>query len=49
MRNLYKIVVEKREGKRAFGRTRRRWEDSITMGLKRNRLRRCGLDESGFG
>jgi hypothetical protein len=34
MRNTYKILVEKPEGKRSVGRSRRRWEDIIKMGLK---------------
>jgi hypothetical protein len=29
MRNAYKICVGKHEGKRSFGRRRRRWEDII--------------------
>jgi hypothetical protein len=33
MRNTYKIFVETPEGKRPLGRTRRRWEDNIGMGL----------------
>jgi hypothetical protein len=34
MRNAYKIVVEKPEGKRALERCRRRWEDNIRMDLR---------------
>jgi hypothetical protein len=33
-RNVYKIFVEKPEGKRLLGRPRRRWEDNINMDLK---------------
>jgi hypothetical protein len=33
MRNAYKIVVGKPEGKRPLGRPRRRWEDNIIMDL----------------
>jgi hypothetical protein len=29
MRNVYKILVQKPEGKRPLGRPRRRWEDNI--------------------
>jgi hypothetical protein len=31
MRNAYKILVAKPEGKEQFRRTRRRWEDNIRM------------------
>jgi len=31
MRNAYKILVRKPEGKRPFGRLRHRWEDNIRM------------------
>jgi hypothetical protein len=34
MRNVYKILVEKTEGKRPLGRHRRRWEDNIRMHLR---------------
>jgi hypothetical protein len=30
-RGMYRVLVEKREGKRPFGRPRRRWEDNIKM------------------
>jgi hypothetical protein len=30
-RNMYKVLVEKPEGKRQLGRPRRRWEDGIRM------------------
>ena len=33
-RGLYRILVEKPEGKRPLGRTRRRWEDNIKMDLQ---------------
>jgi hypothetical protein len=29
MRNAYKILIGKHEGKRPLGRSRRRWEDNI--------------------
>jgi hypothetical protein len=32
-RKMYKILVEKPEGKRPLGRPRRRWEDGIRMDL----------------
>jgi hypothetical protein len=31
MRNALKMLVGKPEGKRQFGRNRRRWEDNIIM------------------
>jgi hypothetical protein len=34
MRNAYKILVEKTEGKRPIGRPRRRWEDNIRMNVR---------------
>jgi hypothetical protein len=34
MRNVYKILVGKPEGKRPLGRTGHRWEDNITMDLR---------------
>jgi hypothetical protein len=33
-RNAYRILVEKPEGKRPLGRSRRRWVDNIKMDLK---------------
>jgi len=38
-RGVYRILVEKREGKRPFGRPGRRWEHNIKMGLQEVR---CG-------
>jgi len=34
MRNSYKILVGKPEGKRPFGRHRHRWEDNIRTYLR---------------
>jgi hypothetical protein len=34
MRNAYKILVEKPEGKRPLGRSRSRWEDNIRMNVR---------------
>jgi len=31
---VYRVLVEKREGKRPSGRRRRRWEDNIKMDLQ---------------
>jgi len=33
-RGLYSVSVGKPEGKRTFGRTRRRWENNIKMDLQ---------------
>jgi hypothetical protein len=33
-RNVYRVLVGKPEGKGAFGRPRRRWEDGIKMDLR---------------
>jgi hypothetical protein len=42
--NEYRILVGNPEGKRPLGRPRRRWEDNIRMGLKRDRMGLYGLD-----
>jgi len=33
-RDVYRVSVEKPEGKRSLGRPRRRWEDNIKMDLQ---------------
>jgi hypothetical protein len=33
-RSVYRVLVEKPEGKRPLGRARRRWEDNIRMDLQ---------------
>ena len=33
-RGVYRVLVEKPEGKRPLGRPRRRWEDNIKMSLQ---------------
>jgi hypothetical protein len=33
-RNVYRVLVGNPEGKRLFGRPRRRWEDGIKMDLE---------------
>jgi hypothetical protein len=43
-RGAYRFLVRKREGKRSFGRARRRWEDNIKMDLHAIGMWRCGLD-----
>jgi hypothetical protein len=44
MRNTYKILVEKPEGKRPLGRPSKRWENGIGMDLKD-----IGWESSGSG
>jgi hypothetical protein len=34
-RKVYKVLVEKREGKRPLRRLRRRWEDALRMDLRK--------------
>ena len=34
-RGVYRVLVGKTEGKRQFGRPRRRWEDNIKMDLQK--------------
>jgi hypothetical protein len=34
MKNVYKILVGKHDGKRPLGKPRRRWEDNIRMNLR---------------
>jgi hypothetical protein len=43
-RNAYRILVGKPEGKRPFGRPRRRWVDNIKIDLKRDRIGCDGVD-----
>jgi hypothetical protein len=40
-RGIYRVLVERPEGKRPLGRPVRRWEDNITMDL-----REIGIDEA---
>jgi hypothetical protein len=48
MRNAYKILVGKPEGKRPLRRTMRRQED-MRKDLRESRVGKCGLDASGSG
>jgi hypothetical protein len=48
-RKLYKVLVGKPEGNRLLGRPRSRWEDGITMDVKRHLLGECGVDSVGSG
>jgi hypothetical protein len=34
-RGVYRVLVGKREGKRPFGKPRRRWEDNIKMEIQK--------------
>ena len=43
-RGVYKVLVEKPEGKRPLGRPRRRWEDNIKMDLQEVGCGGYGLD-----
>jgi hypothetical protein len=36
-KGVYRVLVEKSEGKRQFGRPRRKWEDNIKMDLQEGR------------
>jgi hypothetical protein len=48
-RKVYKVLVEKPEGKRPLGRPSRRWEDGIRMDLREIDLGGCGLDSTDSG
>ena len=43
---VYRVLVEKPEGRRPLGRRRRRWVDNIRMDLQEVG---CGLDWAGPG
>ena len=47
-RGVYRVLMEKPEGKRRLGRPRSRWKDNIKMDIQEiGRI--CGLDQSGSG
>jgi hypothetical protein len=48
-RNVYKVLVEKPEGKRPLGRPRRRWNMVSEWILGRLAWGGCGLDSTGSG
>ena len=48
-RGMYRVLVEKREGKRPVGRPRRRWEDNNKMDLQDVGCGGYGLDRAGSG
>jgi hypothetical protein len=47
-RNVYRVLVGKREGKRTLERPRRRWEDGIKMDLREIDWG-CRVDSPGSG
>ena len=47
-RGVYRVLVEKFEGRRSLGRTRHRWDDNIKMDLQDVEWGH-GLDPSGSG
>jgi hypothetical protein len=49
LRNSYKLLFGKPEGKRPLGRPRRRWVDHIKVYLREMVFAGCGLDSSGSG
>ena len=48
-RGAYRVLVEKPEGKRLLGRSRRRWVDNIRMDLQEVGCGVCGLEWAGPG
>jgi hypothetical protein len=42
VRDAYKVLVGKSQGKRSLGRPRQRWEGNVKMYLKRIGLDSCG-------
>jgi hypothetical protein len=48
-RGVYRVLVEKPEGKRPLERPKPTWEDNIEMDLSRSRIGVHGLDFSGPG
>jgi hypothetical protein len=43
------FLLEKSEGKRPLGRSKRRWEYNIRMYVRDVGFGMCGLEESGLG
>jgi hypothetical protein len=44
-RDVYKVLVRQHEGKRPFGKPRRRWEDNIKIELQEVGCGKHGLDK----
>jgi hypothetical protein len=49
MRNVYRVLMGKPEGKRPLERLRRRWEDGLKMDLREIVWGGCGVDSPGSG
>jgi hypothetical protein len=49
IRNAYKILIKKPDGKRQHRRPRCRWEDNIRMYLREREGKRFELDASNSG
>jgi hypothetical protein len=49
IKNAYKVLAKKYEGKKPLGRPGDRWEDNIRMNLWEIGRERWGLDSSGSG
>ena len=48
-RGVYRVLLEKHEGKRPLGRPRRRLEDNIKIGFSESGMWVYGLDRAGSG
>jgi len=46
---VYRVLVEKPEGRTPLGRPRRRWEDNIKMDLQEVGCGGYGVDRAGSG
>jgi hypothetical protein len=44
MTGVYRVLVEKTEGRRSLGRSRRRWEDNIKIDLQEAGCGGHGMD-----
>jgi len=49
MRDVYRVLVGKPEGKKPLGRPRRTWEDNIKMDLQEVGMWGYGQDRAGSG
>jgi hypothetical protein len=48
-RGIYRVLVEKPEGKRPLGKNRHRWEDNVKMDPQEVGMWGYGLDRAGLG